>query len=131
MTPKEQPSTGGAGTEVIYASASRSLAALEILVHYSVLPKGFLITSVYIPHTVSIMDVPDAVLIEGWDQPVPIHATQEYGRIWIAARSSAVLRVPSAVVPNEWNYVLNVLHPEFRGITFGLSEPFHFDPRLK
>jgi RES domain-containing protein len=119
------------GTEVIYASASRSLAALEILVHYSVLPRNFLITPVYIPDTVPIMDVPDAVLTTGWDGPIPIPATQEYGRTWIAAGSSAVLRVPSAVVPNEWNYVLNVLHADFHGIAFGSSEPFYFDPRLK
>jgi hypothetical protein len=96
-------------------------------VHYSVLPRDFLITPVYIPDTVSIMDVPGAVLTAGWDQPIPILATQEYGRTWIAAGSSAVLRVPSAVEPKEWNYVLNVLHADFHGIAFGPSVPFHFD----
>jgi RES domain-containing protein len=119
------------GTEVIYASASRSLAALEILVHYSVLPRDFMITPIYIPNTVMIVDVPAAVLTAGWDQPIPMPATQEYGRIWTSANSSAVLRVPSSVVPNELNYVLNVLHPDFKRIAFGPSAPFHFDPRLK
>lgn len=48
-----------------------------------------------------------------------------------AVNGSAVLIVPSAVMPLERNYVLNVLHPDFRKIAFGQSEPFPFDPRLK
>ena len=119
------------GTEVIYAAASRSLAVLEILVHYSVLPRDFVITPISIPDSVPIMDVPDSVLTAGWNQPTPIPTTQEYGRTWITANSSAVLIVPSAVMPLERNYVLNVRHPDFRKITFGQSEPFPFDPRLK
>jgi len=120
-----------AGTEVIYAAASRSLAVLEILVHYSVLPRDFVITTVSIPDSVSIIGAPDSVLTTGWNQPTPMPATQEYGGTWITAKSSAVLIVPSAVMPLERNYVLNVLHPDFRKITFGQSEPFPFDPRLK
>jgi RES domain-containing protein len=119
------------GTEVIYAAASRSLAVLEILVHYSVLPRDFLITPISMPDSVSIVDVPDSVLTAGWNQPTPIPATQEYGRTWITTNGSAVLSVPSAVMPFERNYVLNILHPGFREIAFGPSEPFPFDPRLK
>ena len=119
------------GTEVIYAAASRSLAVLEILVHYSVLPRDFLITPISIPDSVSIVGVPDSVLAAGWNQPTPIPTTQEYGGRWITANSSAVLIVPSAVMPLERNYVLNVLHPDFRKIAFEPSESFPFDPRLK
>jgi RES domain-containing protein len=107
------------------------MALVEILVHYSVLPRDFLITPISVPDTVSIMDVPKAVLIAGWDQPIPIPSTQEYGWTWITSNSSAVLRVPSAVIPYEPNYVINVLHPEFLEIEFGPPEPFRFDPRLK
>jgi RES domain-containing protein len=119
------------GIEVIYAAASRPAAVLEILVHYAVLPRDFVMTLISIPHRLSIIDVPDNVLTPGWDLPIPIPATQEYGRQWIANGRSAVLRVPSAVVTSEWNYVLNVVHPDFREIMFGPSEPFRFDPRLK
>ena len=119
------------GTEVIYAAASRPAAVLEILVHYAVLPKDFVMTLISIPDRLSVLEVPDNVLIPGWDQPIPIAATQEYGRQWIANSRSAVLRVPSVVVKSEWNYVLNVSHREFREIRFGPSEPFQFDPRLK
>ncbi|HTX36615.1 MAG TPA: RES family NAD+ phosphorylase [Bryobacteraceae bacterium] len=119
------------GTEVIYAAASRSLAVIEILVHYSVLPRDFVITPIFLPDSISLIDVPKAVLASGWDQPIPMPVTQEYGRAWIASKGSAVLRVPSAVIPREWNYVINVFHPEFPGITFGPPDPFSFDPRLK
>ena len=119
------------GTEVIYAAASRPAAVLEILVHYAVLPKDFVMTLISIPDRLTIIDVPDNVLTPGWDLPIPIAATQEYGGQWIASSRSAVLRVPSAVVKSEWNFVLNVFHQEFREIVFGPSEPFKFDPRLK
>jgi RES domain-containing protein len=116
---------------VIYSAASRSLAVVEILVHYSVLPTDFVITPISLPDSVPVQDVPEAVLVSGWDQPAPMLITQEYGRMWVTDRSSAVLRVPSAVVRLEWNYVINVQHPRFPEITFGPSEPFSFDPRLK
>lgn len=119
------------GTEVIYSSTSRPLAVIEILVHYSVLPMDFVMTLISIPDRVSIIDVPDIALTRGWDQPIPIPATQEYGREWIANSGSAVLRVPSAVMPLERNYVLNVVHADFGDIVFGPPEPFHFDQRLK
>jgi RES domain-containing protein len=88
-------------------------------------------TLISIPDRLSIIDVPDNVLTPGWDLPIPIPETQEYARQWIANGRSAVLRVPSAVMTSERNYVLNVLHPDFHEIMFGPSEPFRFDPRLK
>jgi RES domain-containing protein len=61
----------------------------------------------------------------------PSAATQEIGRKWTAEFRSAVLRVPSAIVPAEWIYVLNPKHPDFRRIEFLTPAPFGFDLRLK
>lgn len=119
------------GIPVIYASASPSLAALEVLVHYSVLPKNFVLTSISIPDSVLVTDVPEAVLTEGWNSPTPILATREYGRRWVEAGESLVLRVRSAIITAEANYVINEQHPDFKLLHFGTPEPFHFDPRLK
>jgi RES domain-containing protein len=119
------------GIPVIYASASPSLAALEVLVHYAVLPKGFVLTSISIPGSVLIADVPEAALTDGWDDPEPIAATQEYGRRWVESKESSVLRVPSTVIKAESNYIINVLHPDFPKMVFGQPDPFRFDPRLK
>jgi RES domain-containing protein len=119
------------GTEVIYAAASRSLAVLEIVVHYSVLPSDFVITPISIPDAVSIVTVPETILVDGWNQPIPLPATQAYGTEWVISGSAAILSVPSAVVPAERNYILNPRHSDFSAIAFGLSEPFRFDARLK
>jgi RES domain-containing protein len=119
------------GIPVIYASASPSLAALEVLVHYSVLPKGFVLTSVAVPESALIADVPEAALTEGWDDPEPRAATREYGRRWVESNASVILRVPSTVINGEANYVINVRHPDFPKLTFGQPKPFPFDPRLK
>ena len=85
------------GIPVIYAAASPSLAVLEVLVNYSVLPKDFALTSISIPDSVLVTNVPEAALPEGWDNPVPIAATREYGKRWLVTRESLVLRVPSSV----------------------------------
>jgi RES domain-containing protein len=74
-----------AGTEVIYAAASRPAAVLEILVHYAMLPKDFVMTLISIPDRLAIIDVPDDVLTPGWNLPIPILVTQEYGKRWISA----------------------------------------------
>jgi RES domain-containing protein len=104
---------------------------VEILVHYEVLPDDFQLTPISIPDSVVIADVPTAVLSEGWDAPAPTAATQEYGRRWAEGKEYVVLRVPSAVIRGEANFVINVLHPEFPALRFGPSKPFRFDPRLK
>src|SRR3972149_4085147 len=61
--------------------------------------------------------------------PAP-RACAELGTRWIAARSTAMLAVPSAVVPSEPDYLLNPLHADFRRIRVGRPQPFSFDPRL-
>lgn len=119
------------GVPVIYTSASPSLAALEILVHYSVLPIGFVLTSISVPESVLIEQVPEAVLVDGWDDPATLPVTKEFGRLWTVSNRSLILRVPSTVIRGEANYVINVLHPDFPKLTFGQPDPFRFDPRLK
>ena len=84
-------------------------------------------------------DIPDAVAVgqaratdlpRGWRSiPAPA-ALAELGRRWAEARDTAVLAVPSAVIPHELNYLLNPHHPHFKRIRVGRPEPFTFDPRL-
>lgn len=115
------------GLETIYAAQSRSLAALEILVHYAVLPRDFVLTPIRIPE--------DRVLImrlreeEPYMWPFPYAHTQHLGMRWLP--KVAVLSVSSAIIPQERIYVLNPAHAEFQHIEFLESERFQFDPRLK
>jgi RES domain-containing protein len=117
------------GTEAIYTAESRSLAILEILVHYAVLPKDFLLTPIRIPDRVGILPVPDGALPIGWNQVTAIAATQDLATQFYT--NTAVLSVPSAIVMKERNYVLNPAHPDFQHIQFLSSEAFQFDPRLR
>jgi RES domain-containing protein len=115
------------GFEVIYASATISLAVLEILVHYSVLPKDFVISPIEIPETLQWRKFEDP----SWTVQTPLHVTQSDRGAWLDERLSAMTSVPSFVVSSERNYLLNPNHPAFAQILFHPSEPFSFDPRLK
>ena len=53
-----------------------------------------------------------------------------YGSAWLRRGSTAVLVVPSAIVPPECNVLLNPLHPDFDKIRIGRAHPFAFDPRM-
>ena len=63
------------GTEVIYSAQSPSLAALEIIVHYEVLPNDFVLTPIQIPDEVEVLRVEDQSLPDGWDSEVANEAT--------------------------------------------------------
>jgi len=119
-----------AGTAVVYTSATLSLALVETLVH---VPSGVLpaYTAVPIEFDDSLVAVVDtADLPANWkDQPAPPE-TRVIGDSWVGSSKSALLRVPSVVVPSEFNYVVNPRHPDFGRIRIGAPMPFPFDPRL-
>jgi RES domain-containing protein len=70
-------------------------------------------------------------LPDGWNAEVPIPATQEIGEVWVREGRQILLSVPSSIIPNERNFVINPAHPAFGEIGFRPSLHFHFDPRLK
>jgi len=112
------------GVEAIYTAQSRSLAALEILVHYALLPRDFVLTPIRIPE--------DRVVVARLqkDAQFPeLQQTRDLTLNWFP--STAVLGVYSVIIPDERIYILNPTHPEFEYIEFLDSEPFKFDPRLK
>jgi RES domain-containing protein len=119
------------GIEAVYAASSAALAALEILVHYDVLPNDFVLTEIVFPTHFRIKRLEASKLPSGWDDETPIAETQDLGADWIRDRLHAVLSVPSTVVASEKNYVINPKHPEFARIDFRTPVPFRFDSRLK
>lgn len=119
------------GGRAVYASATKSLAVLEVLVHLDV---GRLLPR-YVAFTFDV----DAELVENlatarlpryWRTPHGLLATQQIGDEWLAAGRALALAVPSAIVPEESNYVLNPAHPAFGRLRFGPSIPLLLDPRL-
>ena len=119
------------GAEVIYTAATLSLAVLEVLVHFSVLPEDYVMTEIHIPDTVSVEVLRTSEHPHGWQSPAPITATQAVGGRWINERNSCVLVVPSSIVATDRNYLINPHHKDFRKLAFSKPVPFRFDPRLK
>lgn len=65
-----------------------------------------------------------------WTEEPPPASTQDIGNLWVKEQRSAILEIPSVIIPGEPNYLLNPAHPDFRRIQIGKPEPFAFDPRL-
>lgn len=120
-----------AGTAAIYTAESPSLAALEMLVHLdsSELLDRYVLFEVEIKKSL-IRNVSRAKLPRNWKRTPPPATLQAIGDSWVEGNSSAVLRVPSTLVPGEDNFLLNPAHPDFRELRIGMPLPFRFDPRL-
>jgi RES domain-containing protein len=118
------------GTRMTYLAGSLALATLEQLAHLSraqLLERQFVRFRVEIP-SASILELDGDALPPRWTQR--LEATRALGDGWAEAKDAPVLRVPSAVVPEESNYLLNPVHPETDRLDIGSSEPFVFDERL-
>jgi len=119
-----------AGVPIVYASEHQSLAALEILVHLQPrLPLAFVVFEIEIPDDL-IARLPPAPLPQKWRVEPPDTGTMQIGDAWFRAAQSAVLAVPSAIVPEESNHLLNPQHSDYLRITIHPPRAFSFDPRL-
>lgn len=114
------------GLPVVYASGSRALAVLEVLVHLAAEARSmrFLLYSVALPQRARLHRHGAA------RPPSTLDSSQEIGRAWLDTGAALALVVPSVIVPQEPNYVLNVSHPQFARIKLAAPEPFSFDERL-
>jgi RES domain-containing protein len=115
------------GTAAIYTADSVSLCALEVIANDADLAEDYMCISIEVPDDLSIMSASPPT---GWDSHPYIAATQDIGTNWARRLVTAVLSVPSAVIPRERNYILNPAHPDFSRISFS-AEPFTFDERLR
>ncbi|HEX3110232.1 MAG TPA: RES family NAD+ phosphorylase [Thermoanaerobaculia bacterium] len=119
------------GVAMVYTSQSAALAALEMLVHLgrSRTLAGYVIFSCEFDDRIA-ENLEPRVLPHDWPAyPAPA-SLQRIGDRWVYELRSAVLRVPSAVVEGESNFLLNPGHPDFRRIHISKPRPFGFDPRL-
>ncbi len=106
---------------------------MELLVHLDDEDgaKDYVGVPAEIPDSVGIGRVRGTDLPRDWRTYPPPQALADLGSRWAAARASAVLGVPSALISQELNFLLNPLHPHFKRIRIGRPEPFSFDPRLR
>lgn len=120
------------GTRVAYASDSKALAILEVLVHLqdSDILSAYDLVGVQIPEAlIEVFD--ESALPSTWTNSPPPLETQAVGDRWIEAGQSVGLAVPSAVIPGAVNYLINPHHPQFHQLTLSRPEPFAFDIRLR
>ena len=101
------------GARVVYCAPNPASALLEILVHAEIeiedIPVAFRWLEIDAPDSVAVGTVDPGLLGPSWgSQPA---ATRRLGDQWLAASRSALLRVPSAIVPETWNVLINPLHP--------------------
>jgi len=119
------------GTAMVYTSATRSLAALELLVHFDtdIAPATFVAVPVEIPDRL-VLRLPEKDLPADWRAVPAPDSTRNLGTKWATSGRSVALSVPSVQVPDERNVLLNPVHPDFPRVSFGAARPFEFDPRL-
>jgi RES domain-containing protein len=117
----------------VYAAAHLSLAVLEILVHVAAeedLPTDLVAISADVPDDLGVEHVGIEDLPGDWRRTPAPPALADRGSAWLTAARTAVLAVPSAVIPAESNYILNPAHPDFRRIVVHRPERLDLDPRL-
>ena len=119
------------GRAAVYASSRLSLAALELLVHTDValVPSDLVAFEIEIPDTLDVESVALADLPKDWRQPGH-PGCRAIGDTWLAEERTPVLRVPSAVVPEEWNYIINPGHHAAKTIHVVRRRKFTLDSRL-
>lgn len=118
------------GVPVVYTAGSQSLAMLEMLVQDEPLRARYVMIPATVPRQIRIERLGPDRLPKDWRSAAAREKLQSMGTDWVKRGSSAVLAVPSSVIPAETNYLLNPLHPAFAGIEFGRAEKFVTDLRL-
>jgi RES domain-containing protein len=118
------------GTRLIYTSGTLSLAALETLVHLNP-PVPLRYVAILASFDAALMEsIPASELPGEWMEEPPPQSTKAIGDQWAKQARSAVLEMPSVIIPTESNFLLNPAHPDFKKIKIGKPVPFAWDPRL-
>jgi RES domain-containing protein len=121
------------GLPVVFTSATLSLAALERFVHTDpdLDPGDLVAIAVEIDAAIATARIEIADLPPDWRAYPPPPILARAGERWFRESRTAVLSVPSAVIPHERNFALNPLHADFARLTIRSPEPFAFDPRMR
>ena len=120
------------GQRVVYTSESRSLSALETLVHVTdinILPSDLVVMEIDIPKT-NIKIVTTEIISEDWNSYPYSEKTVNYGYQFLIDNKALALKVPSVVIEKEYNYILNPNHKDYSNCTIKSITPFSFDKRL-
>lgn len=117
---------------MVYAASHLSLSALEYLVHIDVedTPSDLIALAIEVPDNAGEVVLSAGDLPDGWREMPPPPACAQLGDQWIAKNRALLLRVPSVIVPEETNVLLNPAHPRAGEVRVERTRPFAYDPRL-
>ena len=119
------------GIGVIYAGRSIGITALERFVHLAgVIPLDLVLVRIDLPAEHSFEEPARANLPADWSAVPAAPSSVQFGTRWAQEVRSLVLYVPSALVQEEGNAVLNLNHPELAQVTMTIERDFHYDSRL-
>ena len=121
-------------TYLVYTAESRALAMLEVSVHLDLnedLPTDRYSVEIEIPDDMPFLELDLADLPDGWDSRPPILETQFIGDDFVNENKAAVLKVPSCIIPQEYNYLINPQHPDASRIKVISRTQLVFDPRIR
>jgi RES domain-containing protein len=118
-------------TFMLYTAENRSLACLEVRAHLGdVFPEyDYTIVTLEIPDN-SIILLDSQLLPDGWSKVLDPGELATFTDAWLKEEKSIAMGVPSAIIPQEINYIINPLHPDFREVQIKNVEIFNFDERF-
>jgi RES domain-containing protein len=119
------------GIPALYAAETVELAVLEKFVHCQGEEDGLVLVAIDLPDDPALgLHVAHAALPEGWDQLPSSDAAAQFGTEFLRAGRHLYMRVPSTIVQEGGNLVINPLHPAYADVTLEISRSFSFDPRM-
>lgn len=120
-------------TEMIYTASNRSLACLENVVHRGQLglSQVFSVMTIQIDDNIKKEKIELKDLPEDWKEFHQMPFTQAIGEKWISENKTAIIEIPSSIIEEEVNYLINPKHIDFKFIKLIKTDPFVFDNRIK
>jgi len=121
-------------TRIVYTAETRALATLEVSVHLDLsedLPDDRYYVQIEIPDKLTIQEVKLEDLPEEWNSKPPGLITQLIGDDFVIYNEAAILKVPSSIIPQEFNYLINPTHPDSAMIKVISTKKMVFDQRIK
>jgi RES domain-containing protein len=120
------------GVAMLYTSQSRALAFAEIAIHLpiGIVPDNYFLIAINIPDAISMEKLDAMDLPTDWRSNPHSNSTQQIGDKFLSEGNSLVLQVPSAIVPGDFNFLLNPSHRQMGKVEISNVEPFEFDSRF-
>jgi RES domain-containing protein len=119
------------GMPALYCGESVAITALEKLVHIGATPlPPLVLVAVDISDPALVYEPGSAALPHGWDELPMSAAAQSFGATWLTQGTELAMKIPSAIVQEDSNFVINPTHPDYAHVSLTIIRPFTFDVRL-